>query len=83
MASKQFISQYDGLHVKVGETFQRVDKGGAIPDAADADHVQVLADRGMVAEGDVVAGFVDLQPNPPVDGDAKSSAKPGPAKSSS
>lgn len=55
----QLVSQYDGTMVKVGETFRRVDKGAAVPDGADKDHVQMLLDRGMVAEGEPDAGFVD------------------------
>jgi hypothetical protein len=85
MTGKQVISQYDGTMVKVGRSFRRVDKGGALPDEADADHVKVLLDRGMVAEGEPTAGFVESDPVPPpftvVDPDDVDGDGPIPAKS--
>jgi len=95
MANKQLVSQYDGTMVKVGQSFRRVDKGAAVPEGADEEHVAVLLERGMVAEGKPTAGFVDpaYVDNPPADvddsGDADDSDDdpdgpgPMPAKSAS
>jgi len=57
MADKSLISKLDGVLVKVGSRLHRVDKGAAVPDGADADHVEVLARRGLVVEGTPDAGF--------------------------
>lgn len=65
MADKTYVSQYDGTMVRVGQSYVTVPKGAAVPDGADEEHVAVLVERGMVAEGEPVAGFVlddDAQP---------------------
>lgn len=68
MADKTYVSRYDGTMVKVGNRYQTVNKGAAVPDGADADHVAVLAERGMVAEGEPAAGFIlDDDAQPPFD----------------
>lgn len=59
MTTKTNVSQYDGTLVKVGATYVRVDRGAAVPDNADAAHVALLVERGMVAKGEPAAGFVD------------------------
>lgn len=68
MADKQLISQYDGTHVKVGDRFVRIDKGVAVPSGADEDHLAVLVERKMLAEGKPVAGFIDAATVPPFPG---------------
>lgn len=50
------VSQFDGTLVHVGNEVKRFDKGAEIPDHADAEHVKLLEERGMVAEGEPVAG---------------------------
>lgn len=65
MADKTLVSQYDGTTVKVGDTFRRYDKGAVVPPEADADHVKVLVDRGMLAEGEAVAGATGVDPDVP------------------
>ena len=75
-SNKVKVSQYDGTHVKVGDRYERFDKGSAIPDHADADHVKLLEDRGMVADGEAFGGLAveNLGPAPfNVDEDAKAS----------
>lgn len=70
------ISQYDGTHVKVGERLERFDKGSALPDHADAEHVKLLEERGMVADGEPAAGLTHESVGPvrfDVVEDAKSS----------
>jgi hypothetical protein len=87
--SEQLISQYDGTMVKVGNSFRRVDKGAVVPDGADEDHVAVLLERGMVAEGEPATGFVEPEaPAPPFtlgggepDGDDPDGPGPMPPKS--
>lgn len=58
MAGKTLVSQYDGTMVKVGDRYRTVNKGGALPEGADPEHVKVLQDRGMVAEGEPESGIV-------------------------
>lgn len=83
MTDKTLVSQYDGVSVKVGDHYARVDRGAAVPDDADADHVKLLKDRGLVAEGEPVAGVdVPVGPAPfDVDEDAAKSGRRSAAKS--
>lgn len=57
MADKVKVSQYDGTHVKVGNRLERFDKGAAIPEYADPEHVKLLEERGMVADGEPFGGL--------------------------
>lgn len=82
MADKTIISQFDGVMVRVGQRFHRVDRGALVPDNADADHVQVLQERGMVVEGEPFAGLTHETVGPvafDVAEDAKSSKSGGKA----
>lgn len=54
--AKQNVSMFDGTLVHVGGEVKRFDRGAAIPENADENHVAILKDRGMVAEGEPVAG---------------------------
>jgi hypothetical protein len=71
--SKVKVSQYDGTMVKVADRMVRFDKGAALPDHADSDHVKLLEERGMVVDGDPVAGLV--APSGPVAFDVEEDAK--------
>lgn len=51
------ISKYDGTHVRVAGRIERFDKGAAIPEHADAEHVKMLEERGMVEDGEPTAGL--------------------------
>lgn len=80
--AKTKVSQYDGTMVKVGERFERFDKGSALPDNADPEHVELLEQRGMVADGEPVAGLaVPTGPAPfDVEADAAESEHPRPRR---
>lgn len=83
MANTGYVSQYDGTLVKIGGTYRRVDKGAAVPDGADAEHVAVLVERGMLVEGEPAAGFIDPAPSilaqpAPAAGEADVPDGPGP-----
>lgn len=66
MADKvSYVSCYDGTMVRVGQSFVTVPRGAAVPPGTDEGHLAVLIERGMVAEGEPVSGFVlddDAQP---------------------
>lgn len=76
--AKKNISQFDGTLVHVGNRVERFDRGAEIPDHADQDHVKLLKERGMVAEGEPVAGLTHVGGGPVafnVEEDAKSSSR--------
>jgi hypothetical protein len=62
--NETLISFYDGVTVRVGGSFQRVDRGGAVPAGADPDHVKLLVDRKLVGKGKPVGG-VAFDPHVP------------------
>lgn len=49
--AKQKVAAYDGVMVKAGGQFRTLFKDGAVPEGADADHVKVLVDRGLLVDG--------------------------------
>jgi hypothetical protein len=72
------VSKYDGTMVKVGLRMERVDKGAPVPELADAEHVKLLEERGMVADGEVLAGLTHETHGPApfdVDEDAEGGVK--------
>ncbi|MCW2496342.1 hypothetical protein [Jatrophihabitans sp.] len=61
--------------VKVGDTYVTVAKGGAVPANADADHVALLAERGLIVEGEP-SGFETDPDTPPPFKVAKQATQP-------
>lgn len=61
MADETYVVTAACAMVKAGDRLVTVAKGGAVPADADPEHVALLLDRGMIAEGEPVAGFV-LEP---------------------
>lgn len=55
--AKVKVSQFDGTLVRVGNEVKRFDRGAEIPEYADQDHVKLLEERGMVADGEPFAGL--------------------------
>lgn len=49
--AKQLVAERDGVLVKVGNRLANLYEGGAVPEGADADHVKLLKDRGLLVEG--------------------------------
>lgn len=42
-----------------------VARGGKVPPGADPEHLKLLVDRGLIAEGDADAGGLDVDPDAP------------------
>lgn len=76
--AKQNVSVFDGTLVRVGNKVERFDRGAAIPEHADENHVAILKERGMVIEGEPFAGLTHESTGPvafDVDEDAKSTKR--------
>jgi hypothetical protein len=58
------ISQFDGTLVRVGNEVKRFDRGAEVPDYADKDHVRLLEERGMVADGEPFTGLTHVTTGP-------------------
>jgi hypothetical protein len=63
--SKNLIAERDGVMLKIGNEIRQLYKDGAVPEGADAAHVQLLVDRGLLveaegpdADGDDLAAWV-------------------------
>lgn len=69
--AKQLIAAIDGVMVKVGGEYRTLYKDGAVPDGADADHVKVLVDRGLLVDAPAEPDAEDAKP-------AKAAAKADP-----
>lgn len=72
MADK-LIAAIDGVMVKAGGQFRTLYKDADVPEGADADHVKVLVDRGLLVKAEAADEVDDVDGDGPIP--AKSAAK--------
>lgn len=69
MASN-LVAAIDGVLVKVANEVRQLFAGASVPDAADADHVKMLTDRGLLVEAEDQGAPVEDHSDAPAAPDA-------------